>query len=165
MGLPVGSLVSFTVAGEAKGVVTKDDVLAVVVAALRDDWSLNVLASSIDAGNVAWNAVTFQWFHFAYTAQLTVSVTDDSFSSVDDLVTAVRDEFADAAGSDPTGIQAQQTNKAPAIGNPANGAGFLDGLTAVLATLHGDVLLVLGVLVLAIIAIAWGKNIKVAALV
>lgn len=156
--LSAATLVTVTISGEAKGVITKDDVLAGVIQELGDI-PLTVVASSIDAGSIIYNVVSFQWFHFAYRAVLTVSTPPDYFDSADDVAAAVRDAFGDVAGSTPTGVQAVYERGLPAILAPA-GASLLPDIASTLnADIMGTLLLVVGLIALLVVALGWGKNV------
>lgn len=154
--LGAATVVTVTVQGQAKGTSTAADLLAEVVDELVN-LPLTVLASSIDGGNQLYNAATFQWFHYNYTASVTVSTPSDTYDTIDDVALAVRSAFEDIAGSTPTAAQAVRSG-VPQLGAPA-GSGVIDSIAA---AVHFDVawivLLVLGVVVLAIVAIGWGKN-------
>lgn len=171
MSLGPGTLVAVTIQGEAKGVITADDLLAQVVKSLRD-YPLTVTASSIAAGNPVLNAIQGNWLHYSYVAQLTISTPAFQFVDANDVGQSVANAFADVAGSTPTAQQAvivstEGTIAQPAGSNLIGSAG--DALNAVgskvsdfAANIQHDIvgllLLAIGVIVLVIVALGWGKN-------
>jgi len=159
--LHAGTLVTVTIAGEVSAwtPTPADSVLAGVVGQLAE-WPLQTIASTIDPGNPLYNAITGKWLHYDYKAVLTVSVPADTFESVDDVGQAVADAFTSVAGSVPTAVQAAYAHGTPDVPSPA-GSSFFDTLKLDLGV--GAVVIV-ALIVLIIVAIAWGPNIKVAAL-
>lgn len=155
--LSVATIVTVTVAGEAKGLQTGADLLAAVVQQCGDI-PLTVLASDIDAGNTVYNAVTFQWFHYSYVAHVTVSVPGDTYDDVAGVASDVAGVFEDVAGSTPTGVQSSQVGNAPVLGAPA-GSGIVDSIgSAIGGDLTAVFLILAGLIVLIVVAIGWGKN-------
>lgn len=156
--VPAATLVTVTIAGEAKGIQTKDDLLAAVVAELGYV-PLAVVSSSIDAGSTLYNAVSFQWFHYQYRAVLTVSTPADYYDSIDEVGSDVRSAFEDVAGSTPTAVQVSTSNRTPAIDAPTGGSLLPDIGTAIESNVHGILLIVVALVVLLVVTLGWGKNI------
>lgn len=147
--LTPGTLVTVDVSGQTKGSLPKGDLLADVVRELSLI-PLTVKSSRIDAANPIYNLATFQWFHYAYSASVTVSVPAESFDNADAVSRAVQNAFEDIATAPLTAIQARIVGTVPAIVVPAD----LPSLPNLSTTLF----VIVGLLVLVIVAIGWAPN-------
>lgn len=156
--LSSGTLVTVTISGEAKGVLTKDDLVAGVVQELGYI-PLSTVATAIDAGSILYNVVSFQWLHYAYRAVLTVAVPGDTYDSADDVADAIRSAFEDVAGSTPTAVQSQIARNAPDIAAPAGGSFLPDIAGAITSDVTRVLLIVAALVVVLAVTLGWGKNI------
>lgn len=138
--LRAGSQVTFDVQGSTGGMLPVDDTDLRNALISKLAAFFQVVNIAIVKGSMVSNIIDFQWFHWNYSATVTI-VTRMDYGDVTDLRGVIANAFYDAGGAIPTvtvrGVDMPQgpavTNTGIGVGSLLAGSGVLVALVAVAA--------------------------------